>query len=171
MSEAQVKLRDARADDINSIVKIHQTTEERRVLNLGLNGGPTQNDKDWFETHAIQRQHKAALWVAEDDSGILGWLTFSPIHGSLPFKNTLEIGICVSQAGTRKRVGDILLADAIKQSPKYGIKSLIGLSFANNHSSIALAEKHGFQQWGRLLEIAEIDGKNQDVVILGRKIV
>jgi len=56
---------------------------------------------------------------------------------------------------------------AIRRSPELGIKTLIGIIFAHNQPSLKLFEKFGFQPWGYLPKVAELDGVERDVVIVG----
>ena len=43
----------------------------------------------------------------------------------------------------------------------------MGIIFAHNQPSLTLFQKFGFQQWGYLPQVAELDGVERDVVILG----
>jgi phosphinothricin acetyltransferase len=51
-----------------------------------------------------------------------------------------------------------------------GISNLICIIFAHNQASICLFEKFGFQKWGYLPQIADLESFLADVVILGKKI-
>ncbi len=47
------------------------------------------------------------------------------------------------------------------------LKTLMGIIFAHNQPSLRLFEKFGFQQWGYLPQVAELDSVERDVIILG----
>ena len=47
---------------------------------------------------------------------------------------------------------------------------MLAFVFAHNAPSIALFEQAGFAAWGRLPRVAEIDGVERDLAILGRRI-
>jgi len=68
-------------------------------------------------------------------------------------------------------VGRQLLSQAIQQSSSLGIKTLLGFVFAHNKPSLQLLETLGFQRWGYLPKVAELDNVERDLVILGRPIV
>ncbi|MFM7614131.1 MAG: N-acetyltransferase family protein, partial [Synechococcales cyanobacterium] len=67
-------------------------------------------------------------------------------------------------------LGQFLLGKAICQSPSLGIKTLLGFIFAHNHPSLQLFQKFGFERWGYLPGVAEMDGMERDLVIVGLRI-
>jgi L-amino acid N-acyltransferase YncA len=59
-------------------------------------------------------------------------------------------------------------AKAVDQSPRLGLKSLPGFIFAHNDPSLQLFEKFGFQRWGVLTRVTELDGVERNLIIVGR---
>jgi len=55
-------------------------------------------------------------------------------------------------------------------APKLGLHSLVGYVFAHNTPSIRLLKALGFQEWGRLPDIAEMDGKEYSLCIIGKRL-
>jgi phosphinothricin acetyltransferase len=51
---------------------------------------------------------------------------------------------------------------ALGQAPKLGFKALIAILMEPNAASIALLKKFGFQLWGNMPGILEVDGKSYD---------
>jgi L-amino acid N-acyltransferase YncA len=49
-------------------------------------------------------------------------------------------------------------------------RTLLGFIFAHNRPSIALFEQAGFARWGLLPCVAELDGTERDLAILGRRV-
>ncbi len=47
---------------------------------------------------------------------------------------------------------------------------MLAFVFAHNAPSVALFERAGFATWGRLPRVAELDGVERDLAILGRRI-
>ena len=47
---------------------------------------------------------------------------------------------------------------------------LLGFIFAHNEPSLRLFEKLGFARWGCLPRVAELDGVERDLVIVGLRI-
>jgi phosphinothricin acetyltransferase len=51
--------------------------------------------------------------------------------------------------------------------PSLQIRTLLAFIFAHNGPSLRLFERAGFVRWGLLPRIAELDGIERDVTILG----
>ena len=50
------------------------------------------------------------------------------------------------------------------------IKTLLGFVFAHNEPSMRLFVAHGFEVWGRLPRVAQLDDTERDLIILGKRI-
>ena len=70
----------------------------------------------------------------------------------------------------RRGVARALLEEAIAQSPALKLSALVGLIFGHNTPSLELFQRFGFERWGFLPRVAELDGTARDLVILGRRI-
>ena len=60
-----------------------------------------------------------------------------------------------------------LLSQAVEQAPRLGLKTLLGFIFAHNDASLRRFEKFGFHRWGVLPRVAELDGVERDLIIIG----
>jgi phosphinothricin acetyltransferase len=67
-------------------------------------------------------------------------------------------------------VGGTLLETAIARAPGLKLSALIGSIFAHNEASLRLFEQAGFERWGVLRQVANVDGVEHDVVIMGRHV-
>jgi phosphinothricin acetyltransferase len=121
----------------------------------------------WFAEHSPQSR---PLWVMEIEGTIAGWLSFQSFYGRPAYEKTAELSIYVSPGYHRQGIGTKLLQQAINYTPSLGIKTLVGFIFAHNQPSLQLFTKHQFQIWGYLPKIAELDGIERDLVIVGRRI-
>src|SRR5205814_1062313 len=63
-----------------------------------------------------------------------------------------------------------LLEKATVHSPSLGIKALVGCIFAHNHPSLALFAQLGFERWGFLPRIAQVDNVACDLILVGRPV-
>ena len=106
----------------------------------------------------------------ETEQVILGWLSFQSFYGRPAYQATAEISIYVAPAYQRQRVAHKLLTQAIANSPNLGLKTLLGFIFAHNQPSVQLFERFGFQPWGYLPQVANLDAIERDLLIMGRKI-
>ncbi len=122
----------------------------------------------WFHEH---NPNARPLWVAVENNLIVGWLSFQSFYGRPAYRATAELSIYVAQDRQRKGIGNALLAKAIKHAPRLGLKTLLGFIFAHNDASLRLFEKFGFQRWGVLPRVAELDVVERDLIIVGRRVV
>ena len=110
------------------------------------------------------------LWVAADaaSDAPLAWLSLRSFYGRPAYHATVEIALYTDPAAQRKGLGRSLLRHALDEAPKLAIRTMLAFVFGHNRPSLALFESEAFAPWGRLPEVAEIDGLWRDLVILGR---
>lgn len=56
------------------------------------------------------------------------------------------------------------------QAPSLGICNVIALVFAHNQPSLGLFRKLGFEQWGYMPKVCDMQGFIADVVMLGKTV-
>jgi phosphinothricin acetyltransferase len=78
------------------------------------------------------------------------------------------VSVYVSATVQRSGVGRQLLARAIERAPGLGLATLVAFVFGHNEPSLRLFEGVGFTRWGNLPRVAQLDGVERDLVILGR---
>jgi phosphinothricin acetyltransferase len=100
----------------------------------------------------------------------LGWLSLRSFYGRPAYAATVEAGVYTAPAAQRRGVGKSLLAHALGAAPSLGIRTVLAFVLAHNAPSVALFEGAGFVTWGRLPRVAELDGVERDLAILGRRI-
>lgn len=119
----------------------------------------------WFREFDPARR---PLWVAEgSEPGVLGWLSLRSFYGRPAYAATVEIGLYVAPAAQGRGLGAALLGHAVAAAPGLGIRTILAFVFAHNAPSVRLFEKKGFARWGLLPRVAELDGVERDVAILG----
>ncbi len=121
----------------------------------------------WFQGRSLSQR---PLWVIEVEGVIAGWLSFQSFYGRPAYNTTAELSIYIASTFQRRGLGRQLLAQAISESPNLGLKTLVGFIFAHNQPSLKLFETFGFQHWGHLPKIAELDDVECDLVIMGLRI-
>ena len=102
---------------------------------------------------------------------IAGWLSFQSFYGRPAYHATAELSVYIAPNWQRKGIGHALLSQAVEQAPRLGLKTLLGFIFAHNEASLRLFEKFGFYRWGLLPGVAELDGVERDLIIVGRHAV
>ncbi len=152
--------------DLPAIVAIYNTAIPGRMATADLDPVSSDSRLGWFHQHS----HHHPLWVMELDQAIVGWLGFQPFYGRPAYRATVELSLYVSPSHSRRGFGRQLLQEAIDRSPTLGFTTLLGFIFAHNEPSLRLFQGAGFQQWGYLPQVAELDGIQRDLVILGCRI-
>jgi phosphinothricin acetyltransferase len=91
-------------------------------------------------------------------------------YGRPAYHKTAEVSIYIAPDYQNQGVGKKLLDHAIAMCPQLNISRLVGFVFAHNASSRRLFGSSGFKEWGFLPHIAELDGIEQSLLILGKDI-
>lgn len=156
----------ARQDDLAAIVAIYNATIPSRMVTADLDPVSVESRQAWFENHAPGFR---PLWVAEAGDDIAGWLSFSTFYGRPAYNKTAEISVYVGEGYRGRGLGTYFLSAAIAHAPSIGVDRLIGFVYGHNRPSLDLFEKSGFERWGEMPGVTELDGIERDVIILGRK--
>lgn len=161
------QIEDAVAGDLPAIVDIYNSTIAGRMVTADLEPVSVEDRQRWFEEH---NSHHRPLWVLRRDSEIAAWLSFQSFYGRPAYNGTAEISIYVRESIRSGGAGSLLLAKALEEAPRLGLSNLVGFVFGHNEPSLGLLRKFGFEQWGLLPGVAELDGVKRDLVIVGRKV-
>jgi len=159
-----VKIRDATLADLPTIVEIYNSTVPSRMVTADPEPVSVESRRAWFYEHDPRAR---PLWVVEVGGEIAGWFSFEPFRKKPAYYATSEVSVYVSQKHRRKGIGRRLLAEAIRRAPQFGLKTLTGGIFAHNEPSIRLFEDFGFERWAHYPKVAELDGVERDLVVLG----
>ena len=159
-------IRDAVARDLPAIVHIYNAAVPGRMATADTEPITVDSRHAWFAEHTGSRP----LWVAVEDDTIVGWLSFQSFYGRPAYRATAEVSVYVAPGIQRKGVGRQLLSRAVETGPRFGLRTLVGFIFGHNAPSLALFEALGFARWGLLPRVAELDGIERDLVIVGRRL-
>ncbi|MDR9856180.1 N-acetyltransferase family protein [Paenibacillus sp. VCA1] len=160
-------IEDAAPEDLPDIVAIYNSTIAGRKVTADLEPVTVESRRRWFEEH---NSHHRPLWVMKSEGKTVAWLSFQSFYGRAAYNATAEISIYVSEDCRGKGVGGILLEKAFEACPRLGLKRLVGFVFGHNDPSLKLLRKYGFENWGLLPGVAELDGIERDLVIVGKKV-
>ena len=162
-----MKIRDAVESDLPAIVEIYNAAIPGRMATADLQPVSVASRLAWYGEHSPDSW---PIWVMESEETVVGWLSLQMFYGRQAYQHTAEVSIYVAPDRQCCGVGKKLLAEAIRRSPELGIKTLMGMIFACNQPSLKLFEKFGFQRWGYLPKVAELDGVEGDVAIVGLRL-
>lgn len=161
-----MQIRNAEAADLISIVDIYNQSIPSRMATADTAPIAVADRLNWYRDRSCNRP----LWVMAESDRIIGWLSFQNFYGRPAYRHTAEVSIYVATDYHYRGVGSRLLEQAIAQSPELQLSTLLAFIFAHNQPSLKLFTKYGFEQWGYLPNIAQLDGIQRSLIILGRKI-
>jgi len=160
-----VTIRLARPDDLPRIVAIYNAAIPGRLATADTASVTVADREDWFRGFDPARR---PLWVHCSAGDVpMAWLSLRSFYGRPAYAATVEVGVYTAPEALRQGRGATLLAHAIQGMPSLKIKTLLAFIFAHNEPSLRLFERVGFIRWGLLPRVAELDGIERDVVILG----
>jgi L-amino acid N-acyltransferase YncA len=160
-------IRHAAAADLPAIVEIYNASIPGRMATADTEPVTVAEREDWFRAFNPQSR---PLWILEADGVPVGWLGVRSFYGRPAYHHTVEATVYVAPGHQRAGIARKLLTHALEECPRLGIANVLGFVFAHNMPSVTLFEAHGFQRWGLLPKVCEMDGIERDVLILGRRI-
>lgn len=159
--------RDANITDLPGIVDIYNSTIPGRIVTADTEPVSVESRMEWFHQHdPLQRP----LWVVTHDGVSIGWVSFRSFYGRSAYRATAEISIYLDESARGKGFGKKILMHAMNSCEKLKIKTLLGYIFAHNQPSMKLFTGMGFEIWGHFPRIANLDGIERDVNIVGKRI-
>jgi L-amino acid N-acyltransferase YncA len=157
-------IRDAVEVDLPAIIQIYNATVPTRMVTAELEPTTVEARLPWFRGHSPEQY---PFWVAESGGRVIGWLDFKRFLARSAYRGTAEISVYVEENFRGRGVGQRLLQHAITRAPSLGITALVGLIFGHNEVSLKLFERLGFERWAFLPGVAQLDGAQRDLVIVG----
>ena len=151
--------------DLPRIVEIYNQIIPSRLATADLEPVTVADREAWFASFTATHP----LWVMTQGDQIIDWVALEPFYGRPAYEHTAEISIYIDQAVRRQGVGSRALQFVIDQLPQLGITAIVAYIFGHNQPSLKLFRHFGFAEWGSLPRVAELDGVQRDLKILGRR--
>jgi phosphinothricin acetyltransferase len=157
-------VRPATLMDLPSIVRIYNQSVPDRNATCDLEPATLEERIPWFHAHGPEYP----LWVAESEGRITGWACISPYSEREGYRLSVENSLYVDQGFRHQGWGKALLGHTVSEAGRLGYHAIIARVFAHNPASVAIHAGFGFQEMGRLKEVALMDGVYRDVLFLVR---
>src|SRR5213592_2077308 len=158
-------IRDAVEADLPTIVEIYNATVPTRMVTAELEPTTVEARLPWFREHSSEHY---PFWVAESEGRVIAWLDFKRFLPRCAYRGTAEISVYVDEKLRRRGVARRLVREAIARAPSLGINALVGLIFGHNEPSLKLFEQLGFQRWGHLPGVAQLEAVERDLIVMGQ---
>jgi L-amino acid N-acyltransferase YncA len=164
-----VPIRHARASDLPAIVAIYNAAIPGRMATADTAPVSVQQREAWFSE--FSPGHRPLwVWIENDRTEPLAWLSLRSFYGRPAYQATVEVAVYTAPQAQRRGLARKLLEHSVDNAKPLGIKTLLAFVFGHNAPSLALFSAAGFRRWGQLPNVAELDGIERDLVILGRRL-
>ena len=151
--------------DLESINLIYNQAVDEGFQTADLQRISLVERLEWFQIHT---ERAYPIFVFEFEEKVIGWLSLSPYRkGREALRTTAEISYYIHKDYQNNGFGKQLMRFAIQQAPHYQFQNLIAILLSVNTPSIALLQLFGFQEWGRMPNIAKIQSQSIDHLYLG----
>ena len=171
----------ASRDDLSEILAIYNQTIAGKQATANLTPVTCEERADWFDEHinsptrpiyVVKAMHKATQNSAEAETAtIVAWGSFSDLYARPAYHISSEISIYIHNDYHGQGLGSLLARWMLHQAPSLGIHNVAALIFAHNQPSLGLFRKLGFEQWGLMPQVCDMDGFIADVVMLGKRVI
>jgi L-amino acid N-acyltransferase YncA len=161
-------IRIATATDLPAIVEIYNEAVAERFATADLTPVTLERREQWFAEHDPSA---FPIYVFVEDGLVRGWCSLSCYRsGREALLGSAEISYYVASSARGRGVGSALLRHAILEAPGLGKRVLFAILLEKNRASVRLMEKCGFELWGRLPDVALIEGELVSHLYYGRKV-
>lgn len=157
-------IRRATSADLPEIVALFN-----QAIPLGVNDetAPLEvvDRQGWF----TQFDDTHPLWVMIHDDQVVGWCALEYCYPHPAYHHSAEIAIYIHEDFQGQHRGQQMLRFADQQINQHlNLKTVIAYIYAENTASQRLFSRAGYQKWGQLPQISEINGQLRSLVILGK---
>lgn len=158
----------AKQNDLAAIVAVYNQAIATKIATADTVPVTAENKQLWFDEHSDE---KYPLLVAEYNEDVVGWISLSAYRkGRQALQHTAEVSYYIHQNYLQQSIGSKLMEAIMIKAKDLGYKNLIAIIIDANTASVALLKKFGFQQWGLMPGIIEMESKTYNHSYYGRKI-
>jgi L-amino acid N-acyltransferase len=160
-------IRDATEADLPAILAIYNDVLTRSTAIFSDTPTTLEDRRQWF---AARRDSGYPVLVAEDDSGVLGFASFSDFRSWPGYRHTVEHSVHVRADVRGRGVGSALVRVLLERAVALGKHVMVAGVDADNLGSIRLHERLGFRQSGKLHQVGCKFGRWLDLTFLERRL-
>lgn len=160
---SEITIRPIRETDIRGFHACLDAVARERVYLGHLEAPPFERTREWL-LEGIEQG--VVRLVAVDGARVVGWCDIEA-SSQEGFRHVGRLGMGVLKAYRRRGIGKQLLLDALRAAGKRGLEKVELDVYASNDAAIKLYEKIGFHHEGRKRKARQIDGRYDDVIVMG----
>jgi L-amino acid N-acyltransferase len=158
-----VDLRAATIDDLPDIVAIYNDAVLRTTATADYHPQSLAQRRDWFDAH---QRDGLPMWVAVEAGQLVAWASLNRYHVRPGYRFTVDNSIYVAAHARGRGAGRALLERLVQDARGLGMRSVVAVIDGSNAVSIALHERLGFQEVGRIQDAMFKFDRWLDVVYL-----
>ena len=165
----QIKIRKSILSDLTRLTEIYNQAIAAGNCTCDLNTFSEEQRKPWLTEHI--NNSRFPLFTCLYDGIPVGYAYFTPYrNGRGAVIDVAEISYYIDFAYHRQGIGSMFMQFMLNEAKKLRYTNLVAILIASNDGSVALLEKYGFSEWGRLPGIVQIAETNMDHLYYGRQI-
>jgi L-amino acid N-acyltransferase YncA len=161
--ETPVQIRDAVAADLDTITAIHNHAVVHTTAIWNEDPVDLDDRAAWL---AERTADGFPVIVAVDDTGVLGYASYGRWRPHSGFRHTVEHSVYVRGDGQGRGIGTALMVELIERARERGIHVMIAAVESGNAASVALHERLGFVEAGRMPQVGAKFGRWLDLSFL-----
>lgn len=162
-----ISIHPATEQDLPAIVAIYNQAIAQKGLTADLDLLVTEDRLEWYKEHTEQYP----VLMAFKDNKAVGWVSLSAYRkGRRALNKTAEISLYIDMNHLGQGIGTDMMNCMISLAKEKAYHNLIAILIGTNERSIGLFKKFGFELWGKMPQIIEIDGQKADHCFYGRNI-
>ena len=168
-------------EDLSEILLIYNQSISGKQATANLEPVTCEDREVWFAEHIdsttrpiyVVRMLESAIedGMQKEGASIVAWGSFSDLYARPAYHISSEISIYLHNDYHGQGLGSLLVRWMLQQAPSLGIHNVAALIFAHNQPSLGLFGKLGFEQWGLMPQVCDMDGFIADVVMLGKSVI
>jgi L-amino acid N-acyltransferase YncA len=159
-----MKIAPATISHLSAITEIYNEAITERTACCDLEPRSLENRTEWFK----QFDSRHPIFVGTGGGSVCAYgclMAYSPKPG---YRFSAEHSVYVARSARGRGHGKTMLTHLIAEARRLEYHYLEGGIFAHNATSLALHKSLGFREMGTKREVASLDGRWADVVILAR---
>jgi len=163
MMSGSIIVRDAVEGDLPAVLEIynHAIVNETSVWNDDV--VDLANRIAWWRKRTSDG---FPVFVADLDGNVVGYGTFGEFRHNQGYRFTVEHSIYVTSSVQRRGVGSVLLTRLIAEARSTNRHAIVGGIASDNIASIALHQRFGFVETGRMPQVGFKFGRWLDLVLM-----
>jgi phosphinothricin acetyltransferase len=163
MHSRNMNIDDATDGDLPEIVAIYNHAIATSTAVFSDEPVTMEYQREWLNARRAARN---PVIVARLGGGIAGFASYGEFRPWPGYRLTVEHSVYVLAAQRRRGIGRRLVAELLDRARQAGKHAVVAGIDAENHPSLRMHEQLGFEQVGRLPEVARKFDRWLDLVLL-----